>query len=610
MAGSDSLPVNDGGAARRAGWHDHPLLHGLLLAGLLVQRLLVSWRKWPDAMVDSGRELYIPWRLSEGAVLYRDVDDFYGPLSQYFNAGVFKLFGPGMIVLAWVNIALFCAMAALLYGLVRKAWGGLAALLGAALFIAVFGFSRLTSTGGFNYALPYSHETIHGMLVLLLLVTCAQRWLDAPGWRWSSAAGLMLGLALVLKAEIILAAVVVCGVAVGLRALARQPVALSSLAAFAIGAAVPSLAFYLYFSEHLSPWDAFTAAGRAWFNVLGTGQYVSEQAQLNYSGLDAIGPNLTRHVTSVLGAVGLFVVLAMVVAQMKRLGEPWRLPVAGLLVAVAAAGSLLVGEMWTGVGPCLLGLQLAYAGWLAWRFVREGALATVRDGIAQTRWLLVALGVTLMARMVLNGRIPQFGFYQAAIGAVVVLAALVDELPERVRLTFPWQRHTLRAVLAVILAGGIISSAKHGQFAYKLLQTPYGEGRDRFYSWDYQANLQEIVRLLDANPGGKLIVLPEGLMLNYLARRASPVAPFFFYSVTTAGGREAKLVEQLKADSPEWVVVLPRDLREYGIQHYGERSGAGAELLDWVRQGYFDALTGAAPVIVPENVHLFRRRQP
>lgn len=602
-------PLRSKEAGRELAWHDHPLLHGLVLAGLLLQRLVVSWRKWPDAMVDSGRELYIPWRLSEGAVLYRDVDDFYGPLSQYFNAAVFKVFGPGMVVLAWFNIALFCAMAASLYGLVRKAWGGLAALLGTALFIAVFGFSRLTSTGGFNYALPYSHETTHGMLVLLLLVTCAQRWLAAPSWCWSGAAGLMLGLALVLKAEIILAAVVVCGVAVALRALARRPVALSSVTAFAIGAAVPSLAFYLYFSVHLPPWDAFTAAGRAWFNVLGTGQYVSEQAQLNYSGLDAIGPNLTRHLTSVLGAVGLFVVLAMLVAQMKRLAETWRRPAAGLLVAMMAVGSLLVGEMWTEAGPCLLGLQLAYMGWLAWRIAREGVVTGVREATVQTRCLLVALGVTLMARMVLNGRIPQFGFYQAAIGAVVVLAALVGELPERVRLTFMWQRHTLRAVLAVMLVGGIFSTAKHGQFAYKLLQTPYGEGRDRFYSWDYQANLQEIVRLLNANPGGKLIVLPEGLMLNYLARRASPVAPFFFYSVTTAGGREAKLVEQLKADPPEWVVVLPRDLREYGIQHYGERPGAGGELLDWVRQGYFDALTGAAPVIVPENVHLFRRRQ-
>ena len=48
----------------------------------------MSWRKWPDPLIDFGRELYLPWRLANGAVLYRDVDDFYGPLSQYLNAGL------------------------------------------------------------------------------------------------------------------------------------------------------------------------------------------------------------------------------------------------------------------------------------------------------------------------------------------------------------------------------------------------------------------------------------------------------------------------------------------------------------------------------------------
>ena len=62
-----------------------------------------SGRKWTDPLVDFGRELYVPWRLSHGAVLYRDVDDFYGPLSQYLNAGFFRVFGPGLMVLAAAN---------------------------------------------------------------------------------------------------------------------------------------------------------------------------------------------------------------------------------------------------------------------------------------------------------------------------------------------------------------------------------------------------------------------------------------------------------------------------------------------------------------------------
>lgn len=589
-------------------WYDNPLLHLVLLAGILMQRLAVSWRMWPDALIDTGRELYLPWRLSEGAVLYRDVDDFYGPLSQYFNAGLFKLFGPGMIVLAYANIALFSVMALVLYRLLRKAWGGLAAFLGTALLIAVFGFSRLTTTGGFNYALPYSHETTHGILVLLLLVWFAQRWLAKPDWRSGGAMGLMLGLALVLKAEIILAAVVVCaGVAV-FNALAEGPFQRGALVAFGAGAVLPTAAFFAYFCVYFPWWEALTAAGRAWFNVLGTGKYVGEVAQLNYSGLDDVGKNLGRHLVATLSAVGVFAVLAVSVAKVKQMPAIWRKPAAGLLIVVAASGSLLAGNMWVGVGSCLLGLQLVYAGYLLFRARRERLAALARDEVYRLRWLLLALGVALMARMVLNGRIHQFGYYQAAIGAVVVLAVLVGELPERARLALAWERRTLRLAVVALLAAGIFCAARRGQHVYDLLHTSHGEGRDKSYIWNNQGNLSEVVRTLALQPPGNLVVLPEGLMINYLARRASPVAPFFFYSVTTAGGREAEIVKQLKANPPEWVVLMPRDLTEYGIRQYGERSGAGAELLEWVRQDYYNALNGRAPEFVPTYIYIFRHR--
>lgn len=42
-----------------------------------------TWRKWPDLLVDFGRELYVPWQLTTGKVLYVDIAYFNGPLSPY-----------------------------------------------------------------------------------------------------------------------------------------------------------------------------------------------------------------------------------------------------------------------------------------------------------------------------------------------------------------------------------------------------------------------------------------------------------------------------------------------------------------------------------------------
>src|SRR5436190_23730318 len=69
-------------------WLD-PLAIGCAMAIMLTW----SWGSWPDPLIDFGRELYTPWQLSQGKVLYRDVASFYGPLSPYVNVVWFKLFG-------------------------------------------------------------------------------------------------------------------------------------------------------------------------------------------------------------------------------------------------------------------------------------------------------------------------------------------------------------------------------------------------------------------------------------------------------------------------------------------------------------------------------------
>ncbi|MCE5211470.1 MAG: hypothetical protein LLG40_07950, partial [Deltaproteobacteria bacterium] len=56
----------------------------LVLVGICMLKL--SWFKWPDLLIDYGRELYVPWQITQGGVLYRDINHLYGPLAHYFNA--------------------------------------------------------------------------------------------------------------------------------------------------------------------------------------------------------------------------------------------------------------------------------------------------------------------------------------------------------------------------------------------------------------------------------------------------------------------------------------------------------------------------------------------
>ena len=123
---------------KRDGLHWGEVAGLVALAGLTLLFLAFSWRKWPDPLIDFGREIYTPWRLANGAVLYRDVDCFYGPFSEYFNALIFTLFGPGLMVLVAANLIVFATIVTILYLLCRHAWGIISALAACAIFIVLF----------------------------------------------------------------------------------------------------------------------------------------------------------------------------------------------------------------------------------------------------------------------------------------------------------------------------------------------------------------------------------------------------------------------------------------------------------------------------------------
>ncbi len=75
-------------------------------------------------------------------------------------------------------------------------------------------------------------------------------------------------------------------------------------------------------------------------------------------------------------------------------------------------------------------------------------------------------------------------------------------------------------------------------------------------------------------------------MINYSLRMPNPVPPFFFFASALSDGSEAAIVDKLRQNPPDWVVIISRDLRAYGIRHYGEAPGKGELILRWVLENY------------------------
>jgi len=587
-----------------------------MLALLTVFFLAESWRKWPDPLIDFGRELYLPWRIAHGAVLYRDVDDFYGPLSQYLNAGLFALFGPGLMVLVTANLAIFGGILVTLYVLFRRAWGPAAAFVSSAIFISVFSFSQFDVIGNYSYAAPYAHEVTHGLLVCLLLTAVLPAWVECATPRRSFVAGGLFGLAAVLKPEIMLASGLVTLAALAARRWRRRLLPPRAIGAWAAGAALPTGGFAVYFSTRV-PWrSAPGLACRAWLNVVSSTRFTGDPLESGFLGLDRPGRHLLEHAAATLLAL----LLVTVIAGSARLADRssprrWR-----WLVAVALAGGMAAIAWsvipWANTGRCLLGLALIYVLMCAATLLseprpEEGPRTSV------LRLLLAVLAAALMARMVLNGRISQFGFYQAALAALLVPAVLIGEMPAKLG-AGRWGRAVAAAGCLGLLVPGVVTLAGESRQWLRMKTHPIGEGLDRFYSFTPQADptgeiVDQTASWLRTRAGGQartLLVLPQGEMINYLARLPSPVAPFFFFSAATRGDREAAIVRDLAAHPPEWIALVSCDLREYGVQRYGERPDQGGQILAWARKSYEPVATlGGDPLDFQERGALILQRK-
>jgi hypothetical protein len=565
---------------KRAGFHWGEVAGLIVLAGLTLLFLAFSWRKWPDPLIDFGTELYIPWCLATGAVLYRDVDCFYGPLSKYFNAALFAIFKPGLMVLVTANLVIFAAIVTTIYFLCRRAWGGLAAFVSSAVFVALFGFSQFVGIGNYNYATPYCHEVTHGFLICLLLALVLLRWIDNATGALSFIAGFLLGLTALLKPEILFAAGVITVFAVIQRCRSSRPSA-TAIGAWLIGALLPTIAFTIYFAQCF-PWlQSLSLSCRGWLNAIGGSRFTADDVQIGFLGLDQPMKHLGQHLFATFVACVFVGVIAAAGWASDRVRKRWLSILSGAALAIAMFCAAKFVVNWDEVGRCLLGLVSLY---LAASFFQKSPVNLVGQ-------LVAMLAAVLMLRMILNGRIFQFGFYQAALAAVVVTATMVGELPDRLQLARKGRIIFLIGTFSLIVPGIVrLASTSVRQLQFATL--PVGEDRDRFYT--YQPQIEptgELVNVISKALGKEkelntLLVIPEGVMINYLARAPSSIAPFIYFSATTEKGGEEQIVADLDRHPPDAVVIISRNLQGYGIARYGDRIGHGKLLVRWIDDNY------------------------
>jgi hypothetical protein len=402
-----------------------------------------------------------------------------------------------------------------------------------------------------------------------------------------------------MKPEFVLVGGVLIFTAMLIRHRIGARMSLRELGLMACGAALPTVTFALFFATTMPLGDAIIAACRGWLNAVTTTRYSAYPMQLNFLGLDQPAHNFRLSVETTSFACLLITMIAAMAWMAGRISRRWLFLLGVGIGAVALEWIGTHDVEWIESGRCLPGLMLIYAGLCAAAVFRAKPDADGRRAQV-TRLLLALLALTMLTRMFLHGRIYQYGYYQAALAAIMVPAFLLGEVPARIAAGPRGRAAIVIGTLALLMPGVVLLCSWSGNMLHSKT-VPVGTGGDLFYAPDYDRT-GELVNVVSGalrkGPRDQtVLVLPEGVIINYLARLPSPVPQLCFFAMVTSGGTEAKIVESLQRHPPDCVVIISRNLFEYGITRYGAESGEGKELIAWVTKNYeVEAAQGGNPL--------------
>lgn len=573
-----------------------------LVALAFVFAAAISWRRWPDLIVDFGGQLYIPWRLASGAVLYRDIFYFAGgPFSQYFSALLFKIFGTSFLTLIVVNLTLVAATLLLIYYRFAAATDILTATTICLGIVLVFAFNQYTPIGNYNYIAPYSHEVLHGLLLSILAVALLSDWLAKEKIRYAFAAGFCSGLVFLTKPDVFVALAGSCMVAFTVFSVTRRRIdfAAKSLAAFLLAGFVPLLGFFLYFLREETWLESLRSVVFGWLPLFQTA--IAKNPYYQWCmGFDLPFPHLRAmagHFLFVTGAVTVYAIALKLGQKLKSKPAKW---LVALLLVIPLL--LLANRFsWITCGSSLPLLAFTTCVLLRENFKKLSATQNVAFPL-----LWSVFGLVLLLKLGLFPRIWHYGFALAMPAFVSAVYLLLWLLPRLLENNFQVPARFFRATVWLVLLIGFASLFLGSEKMFAAKNLVVGQGKDRIIAFGPDGNSVEArtvnaaLAWIDTNvpSGATLAALPQGVMLNYLSRRINPTPCLDWNPTMFNVFSQEKMTAAFEKTPPDYVLLVEWNAYEFGIGgEFGHYPGYGLELMQWIEKNYTPAaLFGSEPL--------------
>jgi hypothetical protein len=244
----------------------------------------------------------------------------------------------------------------------------------------------------------------------------------------------------------------------------------------------------------------------------------------------------------------------------------WREEMVQIAIGIAGIAAILFLQRWRNwlagiaiiIVACLITGHSFFRAWALLQWIALG-WALVRDRESPLV-IFAAFSVACTLRIPLNVSPTWYGFVLTVPSIALAAYTLFCYLPRRDAMALFW-------LAPFITNAGADLWQQHERYAQK--QFAIVSPRGTLYDWnrDRAAILNRVIATVH---DGTMTVMPEGITINYLTRTRTPLTFHTFTPVETANAAaEDAILRELIAHRPDRVLLVSRDVREYGSRGFG-----------------------------------------
>jgi len=551
-----------------------------------------------DTVVDFGREVYIPWQLATGKVLYDDIHYRHGPLSPYINAFCFCLFGSSIMTLKMTNTLLLLMICYFLYKLIIKISNRHTATISLLLFLSLFAFGMYVKLTNYNYLTPYSHEVTHGVLLSILSLYFWQKWLESTKMTFLVISGLFMGLLFSTRPEVFFALSI--GIFSGTILLVRNKLltfnkGLLSVSILLACILIAELGLFLILLTKM-PWQTALNGVLGIWRFVFTSDITTQHAYKVWAG--TLHPLKSITIISLWTFIWLFIFFIGTRLSQKKLIEKNVKEIffdfiSLILLFLALYLTLSISNPFTIFSPLPLLLAISILLSMNWLYKSQDEETVIK----LTGFLVLSIfALFMLSRMMLNTNIYHYGFVMAMPGVIALIVFLSYWLAERTGL----QGLSLRKYEIIIVCSLLLLLFPHFIKMNKIINYksyPISSFPNQLTDYEERADiLIEMIYHINGliKKDQTLAVCPEGSFVNFLTRHENP-ARFIEtpYSNFLRQGEDV-ILDSYASNPPDFILLVHRAEFEYGVNYFGQ--GYARKFMAWIEQNYHeDYLVGVRP---------------